>query len=313
MDKKHSWRKAAAVAMTAAAAALIVLMAVKTAGFMRSAAVWVEHLRDSFAGVSELFDGYPQRETLTLLIYGIDAGEWAGGSYRSGVGRADTIVLLQLSSFEKRASLLSIPRDTLVEIPGRAGNDKINHSYAYGEAGLLRETVEQFTGVDVDYHVGLNYLAFKDIVDLLGGVEFEVDRVIRSRGLTLEPGMQVLDGDQAFAVVSARQDPMGDIDRIRRQQRFIKAVSAEARERTLDEVFYVIMGAWKHLDTDINLAEALTYYSSIQGLDDEDVTMALVPGTFYNRGGISYWRPYPVETDRLVDSLFLKGGGGGGD
>ena len=115
---------------------------------------------------------------VTFLLYGIDAGEWVGGSYREGIGRADTIILIQGDPSLKKAALLSIPRDTLVKIPDRAGDDKINHAYTYGGAPLLVETVELFTGISVDYYVGLNYRAFKDIVDILGGVEFDVDRTI---------------------------------------------------------------------------------------------------------------------------------------
>src|SRR5690606_35945795 len=99
----------------------------------------------------------PDEKPVTLLLFGIDSGEWTEGGYREGVGRADTIVLFQADPLSKKASLLSIPRDTLVEIPGRSGDDKINHAYAFGKAALLVETVERFAGVPVDYHVGLNY------------------------------------------------------------------------------------------------------------------------------------------------------------
>ena len=253
-----------------------------------------------------LWGGGEPLEPVTFLIYGVDAGEWVGGTVRPEVGRADTIVLVKADPRTKTASLLSIPRDTLVVIPGRPGDDKINHSYAFGRAPLLVETVEQFTGIAVDYYIGLNYLAVKDIVDLLGGVEFDVDRVIESRGLRLEPGLQLLDGDAAFAVVSTRRDPMGDIARVMRQQRFIKAVVKEVAKRPLDDAFYIMLAAWKHLDTNLDLVEAAGLAYSLKGISEANMTTAIVPGWFYNRNGISYWRPDLEETARLIKILFLS-------
>lgn len=254
--------------------------------------------------------GMPLGEPVTFLVFGIDAGEWVGGTYRPGPGRADTIILIKAFPDQKKASLLSIPRDTLVVIPGRPGDDKINHAYAFGQTGLLVETVEIFTGTAVDYYIGLNYLAFKDIVDYLGGVEFAIDRVIELHGLRLEPGLQVLDGDEAFAVVSTRQDPLGDIDRVRRQQRFIKAVAGEVRERSFDDILMVILAAYRHIETNLDIAEAAVLNKGLQGIAEDDVTMALVPGWFYNRGGISYWRPYPEESSRVIEELFTVPGKG---
>ncbi|MFY9258117.1 MAG: LCP family protein [Dethiobacteria bacterium] len=248
----------------------------------------------------------PGDKPVTFLLFGIDSGEWVGGTYREGTGRADTIVLVQADPLSQKAALLSIPRDTLVEIPGRPGDDKINHAYAFGQAPLLVETVEHFTGVPVDGYVGLNYRAFKDIVDLLGGVEFDVDRVITCRGLRLEPGRQHLDGDAAFALVSFRNEPMGDIGRVRRQQRFIKAVAGSARQSSLDQLFYIMLAAWDNLDTDISFPEAVTLSRRLSGITEENMAMELVPGWFYNRNGVSYWRPYLDETEKVIQDLFFN-------
>ena len=196
--------------------------------------------------------------------------------------------------------------NTIVSARPRPGEDKINHAYAFGQAPLLVETVELFSGVAVDYYVGLNYLAFKDIVDLLGGVEFEVDREIRARNLVLKPGLQMLDGDAAFALVSDRKEAMGDIGRVLRQQRFIKAVGSEAKSRPLDELFYVLLAAWKHVETNLEISEALRLNQALKGIEEENLLPDLVPGWFYSRGGVSYWRPYPEETRVVLERLFLN-------
>lgn len=244
------------------------------------------------------------RPPATFLIYGIDVGEWTGGTFRTGRGRADTIILLKVNFEQKTGSMLSIPRDTLVEIPGR-GEDKINHAYAFGKEELLVDTVEQFTGVSIDYYVGLEYRAFKDIIDNLGGVEFEVDRVIQSRGLVLETGKQVLDGDQAFALISFRYEPMGDIARVKRQQRFVKAVANDVRGQSFTKTLSIVYSTWKHLDTNIPLKKINELVYNIKGIKDEDIVMEVVPGWFYNRRGVSYWKADQEKTNQIISQLFL--------
>lgn len=290
-------------------AAVMPFSAYLLSGFYRSYSSITGSLADAVQAVS-IFERDDKQPIIpvTFLVYGIDAGEWIGGRYRAGTGRADTIVLLKVSPATNSASLLSIPRDTLVEIPGRPGDDKINHAYAFGGAELLVKTVELFTGVPVDYYVGLNYRAFKDIVDILGGVEFDVDRVIEGSGIRLEPGLQRLDGDQAFTLVTFRREAMGDIARVRRQQRFIKAVGNEAGDRPIDELFYIMLAAWKNIETDVELMDAISFAWSSRRITEEDVVMGIVPGWFYNRGGVSYWGPYLEETSRLVNDLFSQNG-----
>ena len=244
------------------------------------------------------------RPPATFLIYGIDAGEWTGGTFRKDRGRADTIILMRVDFSTKTGSMLSIPRDTLVNIPGR-GEDKVNHAYAYGKAELLVETVEKFTGVPIDYYVGLNYRAFKEFVDHLGGLEFEVDRIIRSRGLVLEPGLQILDGDQAFALISFRYEPMGDIARVSRQQRFVKAVVSDVREQSFTKTLAIVYSTWKHLDTNIPYRKINELVHNLNGIKDENIVMEVVPGWFYNRGGVSYWKADFEETNEVINELFF--------
>ena len=244
------------------------------------------------------------QEPATFLLYGIDAGEWVDETFRPGRGRADSIVLIKVDLAREEISLLSIPRDTMVEIPGRSGYDKINHAYAYEGPELLIETVESFTGVKIDYYFGFNYLAFKDVVDLLGGVTFEVDEDIASRHKDFEAGRQVLDGDEAFALVRFRSEPLGDIARVMRQQRFIQAVAREAEEQTLDQLLLLAITTWKNLETDVSLNEVAIWGRLYLDIEEEEITKELVPGWFYNPNGISYWRPDPEETVAVIEKLF---------
>lgn len=241
----------------------------------------------------------------TFLVYGVDTGEWVNDTYRDGPARADTNILLQVDMENHKASMLSIPRDTLVEIPGRSGEDKINHAHAYGGAELLVGTVEQFSGVPVDYYIQVDYRLFKDIVDALGGIEFEVDRTIRARGLTLKPGLQTLNGDQAFALVSFRKERMGDIARVERQQQFFATVVKEIRKRPARQLLLIVYSAWKHVKTDLTVNQAAELITELHGLKSENIRKGVVPGWFYNRKGISYWRPDAEGVEEMVYRLFM--------
>lgn len=255
-------------------------------------------------------EGDQPLEPATFLLFGIDAGEFIGGRFREGEGNADTIVLAKVYPATQRLALLSIPRDTLVEIPGYTGFDKINHAHRFGGAELLVKTVAGFTGVEVDYYVGLNYLAFIDIVDLLGGVEFEVDRLIVSNSYRIEPGVQLLDGNHAFVVITTRRDPMGDVDRAARQQRFIQAVAAEIKDRPLDEILFITLATWENLDTNLDLVEGIRLYRKFEGVSDSELNMELVPGRFINREGITYWQPNQDGTEKVIEELFKAGKSG---
>ena len=88
------------------------------------------------------------------------------------------------------------------------------------------------------------------------------------------------------------------------QQRFIKAVVARTRQSSLDQIFYTLLATWDNIDTDLNIPEALVLKRALAGITEEDMDTEIVPGWFYNRGGISYWRPYPEETAQLLNSMF---------
>ena len=166
--------------------------------------------------------------TLDILLLGTDARPGEKG------GNTDTIIL---AHFDKdRLALLSIPRDTRVNIPGH-GWDKINAAYGFGGPGLTASVVSELTGIPVSKYVLLHWDGFIKIVDLLGGVTVNVprnmyyyDRVDGPRyKIDLKKGLQHLDGHQALAFVRFREEALGDIDRTRQQQEFLKALLERVR------------------------------------------------------------------------------------
>ncbi|MHB0866573.1 MAG: LCP family protein [Thermoleophilia bacterium] len=144
--------------------------------------------------------------------------------------RADTILLLRVNGDRKTISQLSIPRDTLVDIPGY-GEGKINSAYAYGGPALMIQTVQALTGVSIHHYVELNFSGFPAIVDQLGGVDIDVLRTIDSQypvgydwtNVHFDSGPQHMDGDRALVYVRVRYSD-DDFQRMGRQQQFMEAL-----------------------------------------------------------------------------------------
>lgn len=145
-----------------------------------------------------------------------------------GAGRTDTIMLLHIP-LTGDPTLLSIPRDSYVEIPGY-GFDKINAAFSIGGPKLLTETVEQATGLRINHYAEIGFGGFAGIVDAVGGIEICVEEPIDDplAGINLQPGCQVMDGPTALGFVRTRATAQGDLDRVARQRMFFSALVAEA-------------------------------------------------------------------------------------
>jgi LCP family protein required for cell wall assembly len=163
-----------------------------------------------------------------FLLAGSDSR--ADGAVADGTEgqRTDTIMLLTAPR-SGTPSLVSLPRDTYVEVPGH-GRNKLNASYSLGGAPLLVETVEGLTGMKVDHYVEIGMGGVQALVDAVGGVELCLDYDVNDElsGLVWTAGCHVADGPTALAFARMRySDPQGDIGRAQRQQQLISAVSRE--------------------------------------------------------------------------------------
>lgn len=219
-------------------------------------------------------------------------------------GRADAIIVASINFKEPALFLLSIPRDTLVEIEGY-GKDKINHSFSQGGIELTKSTVENLLHIPIDYYAFTNFAGFKDIVDILGGVEIEVDKRMYYRTydgmIDIEKGLQRLDGEKALQYVRYRHDALGDITRVERQQNFLIALAAEALApenfTKLPEVASKLMDS---LDTDLSAGQVIKLSKLLKSMNSSMMESATLPGDFSSIKGISYWVPNTDNIDQLV-------------
>ena len=154
-----------------------------------------------------------------MLLIGADksqdrdeSGEY-GGSYRT-----DSMILARVDPKEKEVTLISIPRDTQVDIPGH-GTQKINAAYAFGGASLAVDTVSELAGVPISHYAEIDFDGFKAVVDALGGIEVDVPMEINDdmAGGHVDAGLQTLNGEQALILCRSRHnyDDIGNGDAIR--------------------------------------------------------------------------------------------------
>lgn len=171
----------------------------------------------------------------TWLLVGTDrraeettTGEGAKGAlWQPGAQRTDTIMLAHLSEDRRHAAIVSIPRDSWVEIPGR-GRAKINAAFSWGGPALLTKTVEALTGIRVDHYAAIDFKGFAAATDAVDGVDIEVARTVHdtNSGITWTAGRHHLNGERALLFVRQRYNlPGGDFGRIKRQQALLNALS----------------------------------------------------------------------------------------
>jgi LCP family protein required for cell wall assembly len=175
------------------------------------------------AGTNWLVVGSDSREGLSdQQVKDLHLGKVAGR-------RTDTIILLHRPE-SGPPTLVSLPRDSYVPIPGH-GRNKLNAAYAFGGAPLLARTVETVTGLRIDHYAEVGFGGFVGMTDAVGGVQLCPKRNINDHksGLHVKKGCQEMDGSTALAYVRARYfDPQGDLGRVKRQQEFLGAVFDEA-------------------------------------------------------------------------------------
>jgi LCP family protein required for cell wall assembly len=252
-----------------------------------------------------------QNETLkiegmrTILIIGSDTRD----GYE--VGRTDTIMLAFINGDAEEVSLLSIPRDTYVQLAGYSTRTKINHAYAYGKESLTKSTIEQFLGITIDDHVVVDFNGFVDLVDAMDGVEINVDqRMINyDEKINLNPGLQTLDGKQAlgycrFRIGQDGTETISDIKRAEHQQTFIIALKDKLFSlSTVWKVPKLVTLANKNLDSSIAVSEAIKLGNALMNMDLSNIKTYTIPTYSMWIGNVSYEIVNRAGTLEILDQI----------
>ncbi|MDR0347536.1 MAG: LCP family protein [Coriobacteriales bacterium] len=223
------------------------------------------------------------KEPYYILVLGSDARQ------QGATSRSDTIMLCRLDPEANSASILSIPRDTKVELAGR-GTQKINAALAFGGPAGAVKAVSDFVGVEIAHVVLIDFEGFADLVDRLGGVTINVPAYSTYEGIELQPGLQTLNGAQALVFVRDRYSyALGDFQRAANQRTLLKAIARKIIEAPANEIPGYVNSLAECTTTDLTAKELIDLALSFRGMNvDADMYTGQVPSTTGMIGNVSY-------------------------
>lgn len=264
-------------------------------------------------GLEEIIDDNStnKKNQLLFLLMGLDTENLK----KSNGSRTDTIMLTKIDFDTGETNILSLPRDTYIQIKGK--HDKLNHAYAYGGTDLAIDTVRDFLGIDLEYYVLIDYNIVKELVDAIGGVKIEIpfDMVYTADPplhINLKKGERVLNGKEAHDFLRWRHNndktvgyKDGDIGRIQAQQYFMKELIKQTlKPKNIFNLSKLIETYVDNVETNIPLSIILKSAASAKKIDTDKIQTHTIPGSGEYIGGISYWVPDYKETNILIQDMF---------
>ncbi|MGH2549565.1 MAG: LCP family protein [Thermomicrobiales bacterium] len=270
-------------------------------------------VRDAASDVSDLANGAAiasgvrdvSTDEMTILLMGVDARP--GAPIDIGV-RPDSIMLLHINPTEHSCQMLSIPRDTLVNLPGY-GETKINHALMVGGIPYQEMVIEQYLGITIDRYALVDFSGFEEMVDTVGGITVTVPQEITNAAgaVLFEAGPQEMNGEEALKYARYRGGADVDVGRVRRQQQIIRALAQNASSRDLvRDVNSLLPAVEGHIRTNLSTPELLSFadqYSSM--CDPSSIALDTLQGSFSQSATID-----PMFHERLfynvVEDAVLK-------
>lgn len=240
-----------------------------------------------------------------ILLVGVDKNSEEDNS---DFTRTDTIMLVRADTKSGEIDLLSIPRDSRIKI--RDKFDKVNHAHAYGGIELTMQTLRSFLGLDIDYYVEVNYKALVNIIDALGGVEYDVpEGIYVDRGsVHIEPGVNQLSGTAVMWLLRTRNIyNNGDIGRVNTQQAFVKAMVDEIVKKSKNmNIMTFVSNYLRYVKTNLPLTSMMDLAANINNFSSDKMDTHIVPGMEETINGTSYYIPDYHKTWEIVDDAFAN-------
>lgn len=224
-------------------------------------------------------------------------------------GMSDAMLLIRFDPATKKVAVLSIPRDSRVNIQG-VGTTKINFANYAGGASLSAQTVSQVLGdISIDRYIRFNVNGFGKLIDALGDVDIYVPKKMKYQDdsqhlyINLNAGQQKLNGSKAIQFMRYRHDDLGDIGRVQRQQAFFRAFIDQKLKPEIIIKFPEILAILKdNIDTNLSVEEVLALAGYTSKIDRKSIQMHMAPGRFSNSGefdNLSYW----ILDNRLLTKI----------
>lgn len=230
--------------------------------------------------------------------------------------RSDTNIVVRIDPVNNQATLVSIPRDTMIDIDGY-GTNKFNAAYNYGGAAAAIREASQLTGVDISHYAEVNFDALVSLVDAVGGVDVVVDERIDDPDadnswsgtdpVIIEEGEQHLNGTQALVFARSRAYVDGDFTRTSNQRKLIEALANKVLSLPVTELPGVVQAAAKCVTTDMKIADIISLAQQFQGNGDLTMYSAMLPSITGYVGDVSY---VFADEDKVTEMMQIVGSGG---
>ncbi|WP_433746421.1 LCP family protein [Falsibacillus pallidus] len=232
---------------------------------------------------------------INVLLLGIDSR----GEEHS---RTDTIMVAQYDQDTKKSKLVSIMRDSYVDIPGYDEKNKINAAYSFGGPELLRKTLKENFDIDVQYYALIDFNGFAKVIDEVfpEGVQIDVEKKMsHGLGLTLQPGQQMLHGKELLGYVRFRYDAISDFGRIQRQQKVLQILSDKLTSAAgIMKIPSMIGTVQPYIDTNLPKSLLFSVASSFLGEKERNIETLRIPeNNGFTNGRVKI---YGQESDVLV-------------
>ncbi|HBK3297507.1 TPA: LCP family protein [Enterococcus faecalis] len=240
------------------------------------------------------------KEPFSVLLLGIDTGD----DGRVEQGRSDTTIVATVNPRDKQTTLVSLARDTYVDIPGQGKQDKLNHAYAFGGASLAMDTVENYLNIPINHYVSINMAGLKELVNAVGGIEVNNNLTFSQDGYDFTIGKISLDGEQALSYSRMRyEDPNGDYGRQERQRKVIEGIVQKVLSlNSMSNYQEILTAVSDNMKTDLSFDDmkkiALDYRSAFGKVKQDQLQ-----GTGFMQDGVSYQRVDEQELTRVQQEL----------
>lgn len=270
---------------------------------LASVALYLQHeLSSRIDRIDDVFAGLPNRPTkpagnaagaVNILLLGTDrrsaepttGQRTSAASWLPGAQRSDAIMMLHIDSDRRGASVISIPRDSWVDVPGHGAN-KINAAFSFGGPALAVQTIERLSDIRIDHLAVIDWHGFEQLTDAIGGVTLDIPETVHDgyRDITWTAGRHRMNGSEALDYVGQRAGlPGGDFDRIHRQQYFLRTLLNETLRQELlkdpKQVYQILRTLTDNLSVDSgwSVGEMRGLLISLRGLRSADIAYATVP------------------------------------
>lgn len=248
-------------------------------------------------------------ERVNILLLGVDKRPSETST------RSDSIVVISMDPVTKNTHVFSILRDSWVDIPGHKKN-RINDAYAAGGPELMAQTVEELTGLPIQFYVVTDFKGFEKVVDAIGGVDINVEKdmdykLYEDNGyydIHLKKGMQHLDGNKALQYVRFRHDKLGDYTRTERQRKFLLALVGEMKKTTnILKVPSILETISDYIKTNMGSSEMLKLATLGYKMDINQIKTEQIPPSSILRekrvGEAQVIDPQPALTRKYIANL----------